>query len=80
MLGGVSRVVTCLVESSLALALLIDSVRSELARDHSRMVRVLGMVVGAWSSIITHRGGDSFGADGCADDVSCVIREINDAL
>jgi hypothetical protein len=44
------------------------------------MVRVLGIVVGAWSSIITHRGGDSFGSGGCAGDVSCVIREISDAL
>ncbi len=68
------------MESSLALALLIDSVRSELARGRSRMVRVLGMVVVAWSSIITHKGGDSFGADGSAGDVSCVLREINDAL
>ncbi len=62
------------MESSLALAPLTDSVRSELARGRSHMVKVLGMVAVAWSSIITQRGGYSFGADGCAEDASCACR------
>jgi len=51
------------VESSLALAPLIDSVRSELARCQSCMIKVLP-VVGARSSRTTQRGGENSGADG----------------
>jgi hypothetical protein len=78
--GEESGSVTCSVESSLALAPLIESVRSELARGRSRMVKFLGIVVSARSSIITHKGGDSIGTDGCAEGVSCVPRDIKDTL
>jgi hypothetical protein len=67
--GGVSGSETWRVELSLALAPSMESVRSELARGRSCIVRVRGTGEGTASSMITQVGGDSGGTEGCAGSV-----------
>ena len=64
----------------LALAPLMESVRSELARCRSCMVNVLPGV-GARSSRTMQRGGELYGADGCTESVDAwVPRKIKHAV
>ena len=79
--GGESGSVVLSVESSMVLIPSIESIRSEFARGQSLIVKVLGGVVLARSSsMITHNGGELFGADGCAESVvACVPRDIRHA-